>query len=40
MTDWKELDGGAMLGIGLHTYLRDDEPISLLEWREWQSGRD
>jgi type VI secretion system protein ImpE len=40
MTDWKELDGGAMLGIGLHTYLRDDEPISLLEWREWQSGQE
>jgi type VI secretion system protein ImpE len=38
MTDWKELEGGAMLGIGLHTYLRDDEPVGLLEWREWQSG--
>ncbi len=38
MTDWKELDGGAMLGIGLHTYLRDDEPIGLLEWREWRSN--
>jgi type VI secretion system protein ImpE len=37
MTDWKELEGGAMLGIGLHTYMRDDEPVGLLEWREWQS---
>lgn len=39
-TDWKELDGGAMLGIGLHTYLRDDEAISLLEWREWRSEQE
>ena len=34
MTDWKELDGGLALGVGLHTFLRDDDAISLLEWRE------
>ena len=26
-----------MLGVGLHTFLRDDEAIGLLEWREWRS---
>ncbi len=36
-TDWKEFDGGPTLGLGLHTYLRDDDAIGLLEWREWQS---
>ncbi len=40
MTDWKELDGGAILGIGLHTFLRDDDPTSLLEWREWRSDQE
>lgn len=39
-TDWKELDGGAALGVGLHTYLRDDDAIGLLEWREWRSDQD
>ncbi len=34
LTAWKELDGGLALAVGLHSYLRDDEPISLLEWRE------
>lgn len=38
MTDWKEV-GSAMLGIGLHTFLRDDDAVGLLEWREWRSGR-
>jgi type VI secretion system protein ImpE len=40
MTDWKELDGGAMLGVGLHTFLRDDDAIGLLEWREWRSDQE
>lgn len=40
MTDWKELEGGAMLGVGLHTFLRDDDAIGLLEWREWQSDEE
>ena len=25
MTDWKELEGGPSLGVGLHTFLRDDD---------------
>jgi type VI secretion system protein ImpE len=40
MTDWKELDGGAMLGVGLHTFLRDEDAIGLLEWREWRSDHE
>ncbi len=36
-TDWKEIPGGPTLGVGLHTYLRDDDAISLLELREWHS---
>jgi type VI secretion system protein ImpE len=32
-SDWKELDGGPTLGMGLHTYLRDEDAIGLLEWR-------
>lgn len=36
-TDWKELDGGATLGLGLHTFLRDDDAIGLLECRELRS---
>jgi type VI secretion system protein ImpE len=40
MTDWKELDGGAMLGVGLHTFLRDDDAIGVLEWREWRSDHE
>jgi type VI secretion system protein ImpE len=39
MTDWKNLDGGLVLGVGLHTYLRDDDAISLLEWREFRSSQ-
>jgi type VI secretion system protein ImpE len=37
LTAWKELDGGLAVAVGLHSYLRDDEPISLLEWRELKS---
>jgi type VI secretion system protein ImpE len=33
-TDWKTLDGGATLGVGLRTFLVDDDPMTLLEWRE------
>lgn len=40
MTDWRELDGGPTLGSGLHTFLRDEDAISLLEWREWQSDAE
>jgi type VI secretion system protein ImpE len=34
LTGWKELDGGLAMAVGLHSYVHDDEPISLLEWRE------
>jgi type VI secretion system protein ImpE len=37
MTDWKELDGGLLLGVGLHTFVRDDDDIGLLDWRELRS---
>ena len=40
MTDWRELEGGAMLGVGLHTFLRDEDDVSLLEWREWRSDQE
>jgi type VI secretion system protein ImpE len=40
MTDWKELEGGAVLGVGLHTFLHDDDAIGLLEWREWRSDQE
>jgi type VI secretion system protein ImpE len=33
-TDWKPLEGGATLGIGLRTFLVNDDPVTLLEWRE------
>ena len=39
MTDWKAPEGGPVLGVGLHTFLRDDDAISLLEWREFRSAR-
>ena len=31
-TDWKTVDG-AGLGVGLRTFLVDDDSLSLLEWR-------
>jgi type VI secretion system protein ImpE len=34
LTDWKDLGSGLTQGLGLHTYLVDDEAIGLLEWRE------
>ena len=40
MTDWKAVDGGPTLGVGLHTYLRDDDAISLLEWREFKTPEE
>jgi type VI secretion system protein ImpE len=33
-TDWKSLDGGAVLGVGLRTFLVGEEAVSILEWRE------
>jgi len=37
MTDWKAHEGGPTLGLGLHTLLRDEEAITLLEWREFHA---
>ena len=37
MTDWKDLGSGLTQGLGLHTYLIDDDAISLLEWREFRA---
>jgi type VI secretion system protein ImpE len=34
MTDWQGPDSGPILGAGLHTFLVDENPISLLEWRQ------
>ena len=36
MTDWKDLGDGLTQGLGLHTYLVDEDAISLLEWREFR----
>jgi type VI secretion system protein ImpE len=36
MTDWKQTEGGPVLGVGLRTFLVDGEAHSLLEWRELQ----
>lgn len=33
LTDWKDLGGGAVLGVGSRTYLVDDDALPLLEWR-------
>jgi len=35
-TDWKELPGGPMLGVGLRTFLVGDDASSLMEWRSLQ----
>jgi type VI secretion system protein ImpE len=35
-TDWKTLEGGAVLGVGGRTYLVGDDASSLPEWRELQ----
>jgi type VI secretion system protein ImpE len=37
MTDWSAHENGPTLGLGLHVYLRDDEPVTLLEWREFHA---
>ena len=36
MTDWAYHDGPLAFGVGQHHFLRDEEEISLLEWRELQ----
>jgi type VI secretion system protein ImpE len=34
MTDWKEPDGGLVLGVGARDYLVGDDVVGVLEWRE------
>jgi type VI secretion system protein ImpE len=34
MTDWAPVGDAFARAVGLHTFLLDDEPIGLLEWRE------
>ncbi len=34
LTDWKGLEGGPVQGVGLRTFLVDDDAVPLLEWRE------
>jgi protein involved in temperature-dependent protein secretion len=31
-TDWKSPEGGPVLGVGVHTFLVDDNASSLLDW--------
>jgi type VI secretion system protein ImpE len=33
VTDWKSTGGGPVVGVGLRTFLVDDNAVSLLEWR-------
>jgi type VI secretion system protein ImpE len=33
-TDWKNVEGGPVLGVGLRTFLVDDDAHTLLEWRQ------
>lgn len=33
-TDWKELPGGVMLGVGLRTFLAGEDVSTVPEWRE------
>jgi type VI secretion system protein ImpE len=34
MTDWKGAEGEPVCGVGLRTFLMDDDVITLLEWRD------
>jgi type VI secretion system protein ImpE len=35
-TDWKGAEGEPVLGVGLRTFLADDDAVTLLEWRQLQ----
>jgi protein involved in temperature-dependent protein secretion len=37
-TDWKQGDGGPVLGAGARTFLVGKEGSALAEWRELQMG--
>jgi type VI secretion system protein ImpE len=34
MTDWKSVDGGPVVGVGLRTFLVGGQGIPLLDWRQ------
>lgn len=34
LTDWTTSDEGPLLGLGQHSFLADDDPIGLLQWRQ------
>jgi type VI secretion system protein ImpE len=34
LTDWQGPDSGPVCGVGLRTFLVDDDPVTLLEWRQ------
>jgi type VI secretion system protein ImpE len=36
-TDWKQAEGGPVLGVGLRMFLAGEDATSLLEWRELQA---
>jgi len=35
-TDWKQAEGGPVLGVGARTFLIGDDASSMLEWRQLQ----
>jgi type VI secretion system protein ImpE len=38
LTDWKTVESGPTLGVGLHTFLVDDDGLTLLDWRQLTIG--
>jgi type VI secretion system protein ImpE len=38
MTDWTSPEGGPVLGTGARMFIADDEPVPLLEWRQYVQG--
>ncbi len=36
LTDWKAVERGPVLGVGLRTYVADGQAVPLLDWRELQ----
>lgn len=39
-TDWRQVDGGPVRGVGLKMYLAGDRDINLLEWRTLETGTE
>jgi type VI secretion system protein ImpE len=35
-TDWKAVEGAPVLGVGLRTFIVDDDLVTLLEWRQME----